>query len=127
MSKASKIVSSSILGLDWKTIVVAERVYTIKPPTIEYLAAAGHYLSDIGEGDTMDVVLRTVTGGAESAAKALSCFICGNDSLYDELKNGTFDEIVAGLDEALSLISADPFVRLSGLTRSVANLIAKAK
>lgn len=127
MSKASKIISSAILGLDFRRIVVNGKVYTIKPPTIGVLASASYYLSDIGEGNTISDVLLTITGGAESAARALSCFIKGDDSLYGEFKNAEFDEIIKGLEEALSLINTESFTRLSALTRNVAMLTAKPK
>lgn len=33
--KAAKIVNSAILGMDFRTVVVAGKAYVIKPPTIK--------------------------------------------------------------------------------------------
>lgn len=126
-NEGAKLVSSALLGVDMESVVVNEKVYVIKPPTIATLAAAGGYLAEIGEGNSMRDVLMTVIGGAEQAAKALSCFISGDASLYDELKEGSLDEIVEGLEKAIKLISAENFIRLSALTRNVTTLIARPK
>ena len=126
MSQASKIISSTIIGLDTVTIIVAGKNYIISPPTIHRIAGAAAYLSDLDNGQT----LRDVIGGvnkAPEAAKALSCFICGDTSKYPELAKGTFDEIVNGLEKAYSLVSAKNFTTLSALARSVATLTAKHK
>lgn len=127
MEKAGKIVSSAILGLDIKTIVVNGKVYRIQPPTIKTLAGVSYHLSDLPDGKTIADVLMCVTGGAASAAKALSWFIKGDESLYDELSEGTLEEIVNGLDAGFSLISTENFLKLSILTKNVATLTAKAK
>lgn len=121
------MISSAMLGLDIETVIIGSKAYTIAPPNIARLAAAGYYLSEVGEGKTMSDVLKTITGGAENAARALSCFIKGDDSLYDELKAGTLEEIIGGLEKALGLVSAENFIRLSALTRNAANLIARPK
>lgn len=63
----------------------------------------------------------------ESASKALSWFIQGDDSLGDELSQGSFDEVVDALEVAYSLISTENFLKLLGLARNVANLTAKQR
>lgn len=127
MSKGSRLVSSSLLGLDIKTIMIHNKAYVVHPPTIKKLAGAAYYLSEVGEGDTISVVLKTMTGGASSAAKALSYLIQGDEGLYKEFEDATLDEITQGLEVALSMISTEGFIRLSGLMKSVATLIAKPK
>ena len=127
MNRGAKMISSALLGLDVETILINNKAYVIAPPTIGKLAAAGRYLSDIGDGQTMTDVLMTISTGAEGAAKALSCLIKGDESLYKEFKEATLDEIVAGLEKAFGLISAENFIRLSALMRNVANLIARPK
>ena len=61
------------------------------------------------------------------AAHALSWLIKGDDSLFDEFINGTFEEIVDALETAYSLISTQSFLKLSGLAKNVVNLTAKQK
>lgn len=123
---AAKIVSSAILGMDFKVIVVNNKSYVLTPPTIKKIAGASYYLSDIGKGNTIRELLLTINN-AESISHALSWFIKGDDSLFEELSKGTMNEIVDGLDTAYSLISTDSFLKLSVLAKNVANLTAKQR
>ena len=63
----------------------------------------------------------------EPLAHALSWFIQGNDSLFEELSNGTLDEVIDGLESAYSLLSTKNFLRLSVLAKNVASLTAKQR
>lgn len=123
--KASKIVSSAILGMDFRTAIINNKTYVILPPTIKKIAGAGYYLSEIKDAERIKDVLLTLS--TDNAAHALSWLIGGNDDLFDELKDGRFDEIVSALELGYSLISTENFFKLSGLARNVANLIAKQK
>lgn len=126
MGDASKIVSSAIIGMDFKPIVVNGKSYVIMPPTIHKIAGAGYYLSDMNDGETVkDAIL--ALGNIGSAAHALSWLIQGDDGLYEELSKGTFDEVVDGLCDAYSLISVENFFRLSALARNVRSLAAKQR
>lgn len=127
MSKGSKVISSALLGMDMEIVRVNDKSYAVKPPTIARLAGASYFLADIGDARTMGDVLRTITSGAEGLAHALSWFIQGDDSLYEELSKGTMDEIVTALEKCLNLISTETFLRLSALTKNVSTLIAKPK
>lgn len=124
--KAAKIVNGAILGMDYKTVTVNGKVYVIYPPTIKKLAGAGYYLSNINNGVTLKDVICSL-GDMEMAAHALSWLIQGDDSLFDEFINGTFEEIVDALETAYSLISTQSFLKLSGLAKNVVNLTAKQK
>ena len=123
---AAKIVSSAILGMDFKVIVVNNKSYVLTPPTIKKIAGASYYLSDIGKGNTIRELLLTINN-AEAISHALSWFIKGDDSLFEELSKGTMNEIVDGLDTAYSLISTDSFLKLSVLAKNVASLTAKQR
>ena len=123
---AAKIVSSSILGMDFKVVMVNGKSYIITPPTIKKIAGAAYWLSDIKGGKTIRELFVSINN-VEPLAHALSWFIQGNDSLYEELSQGTLDEMADGLDAAYSLISTDSFLRLSALARNVANLTAKQR
>lgn len=123
---AAKIVNSSIIGSDFKTIVVNNKSYIISPPTIHRIAGTGYYLANFPECNTLHDILVSLKD-MDNAAHALSWFIKGNDSLFDELLKGTFNEIVEGLEIAFSLISAENFYKLSILAKNVQNLTAKQK
>lgn len=122
----AQLVESAILGIDVKSVVVNGKVYMIKPPTIRVIAGAGHYLSSFDGMDNVSDVLNALKD-MTSAAKALSWFIVGDESLTEELSNGTLEEVTKALEEAFSLISVENFSRLSVLTRNVSSLIARRR
>lgn len=123
---ATKIVAGAIIGLDFKVVVINGKAYAIHPPTIAKIAGAASYLSDIEGGETLQDILMSLTS-IESATKALSWLIAGNESLSEELAQGTLEEVVSALEQGLMLISAENFIKLSLLARSVQKVIAKLK
>lgn len=123
---ATKIVAGAIIGLDFKVVVINGKAYAIPPPTIAKIAGAASYLSDIEGGETLQDILMSLTS-IESATKALSWLIAGNESLSEELSQGTLEEVVSALEQGLMLISAENFIKLSLLARSVQKVIAKLK
>ena len=78
MGNAAKIVSSAILGLDCKAVVINSKVYVIMPPTIKKIAGAGLCLSNINGKTIKDIVM---LADMEAASRALSYFIQGDDLL----------------------------------------------
>ena len=122
---AAKIVTSAILDMDFKTVVVAGKAYIIMPPTMKKLAGAGYWLSDIN-GDTIKEVLLSKEN-IEAFSHALSWLIQGDEGLFEELLNGTDKELSDALEEAYSLISTENFSKLLALAKNVANLTAKPK
>lgn len=123
---AVKIVTGAIVGLDFETVVVNGKAYAVHPPTIAKICGATAYLSDIGDADTLNGVLKTLTK-IDNVAKALSWLIQGDERLAKEFTTASFDEVVNALEIALSMISAENFIKLSTLARSVQSLIAKQK
>lgn len=126
MNEAAKIVSDSITGQDFVTVVVNKKSYAIYPPTIHKIAGAASYLSVIGKIETIDDVFRAMKD-TPNASHALSWLINDNDDLYEELSKGDFGENIEALKIALSLISTENFLMLSGLAKNVAGLIAQQK
>lgn len=126
MGNAAKIVSSSVLGMDFETVVVNGKAYVIMPPTIKKIAGAGYYLSELGDGDTLRDIIHSMSK-IDSSCHALSWFIQGDDNLFDELSNGTLEEVTEALSVAVSMISTENFFKLSVLAKNVQNLTAKAK
>lgn len=123
---AAKIVSSAILGMDFKVVIVNGKSYIVTPPTIKKIAGAGYWLSDVKDGKDMRELLASINN-VEPLAHALSWFIQGDDSLFEELSNGTLDEVIDGLESAYSLLSTKNFLRLSVLAKNVASLTAKQR
>ena len=108
MGKASKIVSAAVLGKDFETVFVNGKAYVIHPPTIHKIAGAGYYLSDLKDGITVMDMLRSLKD-VDTASRALSWLIQGDETLHEELSHGTFDEVIEALATGLSMISAENF------------------
>jgi len=125
-NNASKIVNAAVLGKDFETVFVNGKVYVIHPPTIHKIAGAGYYLSDLKDAVTVMDMLRSLKD-VEIASRALSWLIQGDESLFEDLSHGTFDEVIEALATGLSMISAENFYKLSVLAKNVANLTAKQK
>lgn len=123
---AAKIVSSAILGMDFRVVIVNGKSYIVTPPTIKKIAGAAYWLSDVKDGKNIKELLVSINN-VEPLAHALSWFIQGNDSLFEELSNGTLDEVIDGLESAYSLLSTKNFLRLSVLAKNVAGLTAKQR
>ena len=123
MNEAAKLVSDSIIGNDFRVVIVNEKSYVIYPPTIHKIAGAASYLSNLGKIETLEDVFRSMKD-TPNASHALSWLIKGKDDLYEELSKGTFDENVEALSVAFSLISAENFAKLSVLAMNVAKLAA---
>lgn len=125
-AKAANVVSSAIFGMDFVTVIVNSKVYVITPPTIHKLSGIGYYFSQMGEGDNVRDLLMTLES-VDNAACVLSILINGDTSLAEELKHGTMEEVVSAIDEGLSLINVEGFIKLSALRKSVLMLTAKPR
>lgn len=126
MNKGAKIVSASIVGADYITVLVNDNPYTVYPPTIYKLAGAGLYISDFGDEQNVRDVIGSIND-SDKLSHAFSWLVNGDDSLFEELLQGTFDELVDAVSAAYSLISVENFMKLSTLAKNVAKLIANQK
>lgn len=124
--KASKLVSAAILGLDGETVIVAGKAYYVAPPTIKKIAQAAYYLSDIQDASNLRELFLSI-GDIKTACSALSCLIAGDESLAEELAEGTMNEVAEAMEVAYSLASVENFYKLSALARNVASLTAKQR
>lgn len=112
--------------MDFRVVIVNGKSYIVTPPTIKKIAGAAYWLSDVKDGKDMRELLASINN-VEPLAHALSWFIQGNDSLFEELSNGTLDEVIDGLESAYSLLSTKNFLMLSVLAKNVASLTAKQR
>ena len=126
MNQGAKIISESIIGTDFRTVFVAGKAYTVYPPTIHKLSGAISHLSGVQEADNLKDVLLSL-GESETYSKALSWLITGDESLIEELANGTYEENVNALDEVFSMIDSKVFLKAASLAKSVSLLAAKPR
>lgn len=120
----AKLVSSAIIGMDYRLVVVNDKSYIIQPPTIAKLAGAVFWLSELGEGNSLKEIIGSMAR-IESLAHCLSWFINGNDDLVEELSQAKIGEVVDAIEAGFTLIDAENFLKLSALLKSVRPLIAK--
>lgn len=126
MNTGAKIISESIIGMDFRTVIVGGKSYTVYPPTIHKLSGAISHLSNIQDAESLRDVLLSL-GDSEAYSKALSWLIAGDESLNEELSQGTLDEVVDALDETLSMIDSKVFLKAVSLARNVSLLAAKPR
>lgn len=128
MSKAAKVISDAILGIDYETVFVGGVAYTITPPTIERMAGAISCLSELEFTDkpTMKELLMSL-GETTAYCRALSWFINGDTSYAGRLAKGTFEEVVDALLVSFDLVSPKTFSTAVSLVKSAGRLAAKSR
>ena len=107
MNQGAKIISESIIGSDFRTVFVNGKAYTVYPPTVNNLSGAISHLSGVQEADNLKEVLFSL-GESKAYSKALSWLITGDESLSEELANGTYEDQtkVVGNDTLLGQIAS---------------------
>lgn len=126
MNQGAKIVSESIIGSDFRTVIVGGKSYTVYPPTIHKLSGAISHLSNVQDAESLREVLLSL-GNSEAYSKALSWLINGDESLSEELSKGTYEENVNALDVAFSMIDSKVFLKAVSLAKNVSLLTAKPR
>ena len=110
MNQAAKIVSESLLGLDFKNIEIGGVIYTIKPPTIKVICRAIRSFSNIEmTGNNILEAINELPSMTDDMLKGISCFICGSEKLAKVLENGTFEEIENALEVCYSMMDISAF------------------
>ncbi len=127
MNQAAKIVTGDLLGYNIEAFIIGDIQYSVKPPTIKVMSKAIYYLSsvDFKEGSISDAI-KEIPIVSDDLLKGLSCFICGDESLCEQLKLGTFDEVKEALDKCISLISISVF-QCAALAKNIAQVAANPK
>lgn len=127
MNQAAKIVSDSLLGLDFKNVVIGDVVYTIKPPTIKIICRAIRHFSTVDmKGENIVEAMKEIPELTEGLLNGLSCFICGNEKLAKALENGTFEEVKDALEVCFSMMDISAFQCVSSM-KNVSMLAARPK
>lgn len=127
MDKAAKVITGDLLGYNVEAFIIGDIQYSVKPPTIKVMSKAIYYLAnvDFREGSISDAI-KEIPVITDDLLKGLSCFICGDENLCEQLKLGTFDEVKEALDKCISLISTSVF-QCAALAKNVAQVAAKQK
>lgn len=127
MNQAAKIVTDSLLGLDFKNVEIGGMIFTIKPPTIKVICQAIRYFSTVEmSGTTIVEALNSIPNITDGLLKGLSCFICGNESMVNVLEGGTFEEVKDALEVCFSMMDTSAFQCVSSM-KNVSMLAAIPK
>lgn len=125
-NKGAETISAALLGLMNKVVIINGKRYTIFAPTIKKIAGSMLHLQTLNEFSNIKEMLMSIKE-IKSLCFALSWLIKGDETLADELSEGTLLEVVKALEVGLSMIDVSVFQKAVNLTRNVAELIAKPK
>lgn len=108
-----------------KVVIVNGKEYALKPFSIKKISAAAKYLSGMNGGGFSNGV-----GDADfvgSGCKALSCLICGDETLAVELSRGDLEEVPNAISTAVKLLPVKDFVVLATVVKSFERLVANPR
>ena len=137
MNKAAGLVSESLIGERFVTIVLKGEGITVYPPTIKILLRAIKWLSKIDVPDKanwLDALL-SVPGNIEHMMKALSLIMAGDIDNWEDrseeiviaLKDSTLEEFKDTFSKVVSLIHVDDFFDCAALAMSLTKMAAEPK
>lgn len=135
MNKAAGLVSESLIGDRFVTIVIKGEGITVYPPTIKILLRAIKWLSKVNVPDKanwLDALL-SVPENVEYMIKALSLIMAGDTDNWEDrseeiviaLKDSTLEELKEAFSKVISLIHVDDFFDCAALARSLTRMAAE--
>lgn len=138
-NEASQLITDSLLGLDFKTVILGGKGYSIHPPTIKVICRGLGAWSKIDfnsdEEQTKANVIAQIRKCHRSIIDGLASFIVGNSKLWKwraykiskELENCTSEELNIACRTAVDLIGAEHFFACATLCKNVTKMVAKQK
>ena len=142
MNKAAKLVSDSLTGNDYRTVLIAGKAYSVYPPTIKIMTRGFSHWSEVKfdtEGQTGFSIMAQMPGSFPEIVKGLCLFVTGDVKhwqlkayrLYRKWMKGTPaarpDEIARAIDKVLALIPAQVFFSSVNSLKSATLIMAKSK
>lgn len=137
-NEGAQLVSKSLLGLDVKTIILAGKGYSVKPPTIKTMCLGLNEWAkiDLNLKDQTNLSLVTqIPEISKHQLRGISRFIESDIQLADKMYNDwinndpsvTQDEISIAIDTILELIGTDVFFKYAQYCLSATKIIARPK
>lgn len=137
MNEAAKNISELLEGDYCKTILIADRVYVIKAPSIKVITRAAKFLSlvDLPNEARVSEMLKIVSEHLENIIRGLSYLIVGDVEDYQdkaemierEMQSGTYEELYASFLVAFELIAGRSFFAVANSAMELAKIVAKPK
>lgn len=137
MDKASELVSDSVLGNSFVTVVLAGNPYTVYPPTIKVICRAISSFSKIGvDGEYTKLnIIGEIPGNTPYIIEGLAVLIVGDTKFWrwkarrieKVLESTTLQELKEATENIIPLIGGDDFFAVAACLKSVTGMAAKAK
>ncbi|GEM_PF-244478 len=138
-NEAANLVTDSLLGIDFQSVVIAGEAYTIYPPTIKILSRGLKEWSavDIEINKEQQISFANIPDNAPLILKGLSFFIVGDvadyeteaNKLYEKWMNGTPGASIKEMFDACKIVSEllgiNDFFGCAVLLKSVVMMAAK--
>ena len=126
---AAELVSSALIGNDYRTVVLGEHSYVIPSPTIKRLSGAAYYISQIKINKKDSSVLDVLMAAKDftNMSLALSYFVNGDESLRDTFNECKYEEVVRAVNVAFSMIDIQDFQIAVSLIKCAGGLIARQR
>lgn len=129
------VVADAVLGEDIKFVTIGKEVYGIKPPSIEIILRAIRHLAKVrldGESFTKTSILSEYPVNTEHITRALAVLILGKDGrkakkLSQQLKKGTYHELLIAYQHAIQMMGGDDFFALAQLAKNLLKVAARPK
>lgn len=138
-NQAAEIITDSLLGLDFKTVILAGNGYTIHPPTIKIicrgLGAWSRISFNSDEEQSRVDVIGQINNCYKPILKGLAAFIVGDSMFWKwkiyrlskNLENSTCEELNLACKTAIDMIGAEHFFACATLCKNVTKMVAKPK
>jgi hypothetical protein len=134
---AAKLVSESIIGASFKTVVVGGKACTLYPPTIRTIARAIRHFAaiDMQGAETGAEVIARIPASSGALVRGLAVLMAGGGGfralrerhLRRLLLDSSCAELREAMTAAVSLIGAQDFFVSASLASSVARMGANTK
>jgi len=141
-NEAAKLVAESILGVNFRTILINDKPYTIYPPTIKIICRGVMEWSKLNvnlDDQNIYTITGQIPGNNEVILRGLCYFIVGDVKgykwkaywLYRKLRYGTPsikpDEMKEAVQVVFDLIQAQDFFDCATSVKNVAKMVATSK
>lgn len=141
-NEAAKLIAESVLGVDFRTVLINNKAYTIYPPTIKIICRGVLHWAKLGI-DLNEQSVYSLTGqipaNSDAFIRGLSYFIVGDVKgykwkafrIYRKLRYGTpsirLDDMNKAIQTVFDLIQAQDFFDCATSCMSVAKMVANTK
>ena len=137
MNKASKLISESMLGLEFASIEIGGRWYKIKLLSIETICRYVRYWSriNIQESHTVFSIISEVPRNKEALLRGIAEAITGggfmknlrSKLIYKRLKKANLIEIEKAVESIIAMTGGERFFKSASLAKNATMIVARPK